>query len=114
MAAELAEREQAELPPTRFAALVRADARDAGTARAFLARVAEELRAGMGEELVVWGPVAAPLARRAGRYRFQLLLLARVRSTLHEALWQVDESVGSRRPGQGLRWSIDVDPIDLA
>ncbi|KTG17485.1 hypothetical protein AUR63_09885 [Guyparkeria sp. XI15] len=114
MAAELAEREQAELPPTRFAALVRADAREAGVARAFLARVAEELRAGAGEELAVWGPVSAPLARRAGRYRFQLLLLARVRSTLHQALWQVDESVGSRRPGQGLRWSIDVDPIDLA
>ena len=114
MAAELAEREQAELPPTRFAALVRADAPEAGVARAFLARVADELRAGQGEELAVWGPVSAPLARRAGRHRFQLLLLARVRSALHRALWQVDESVGSRRPGQGLRWSIDVDPIDLA
>ena len=114
MAAELAEREQAELPPTRFAALVRADAREAGVARAFLARVADELRAEQGEALAVWGPVAAPLARRAGRHRFQVLLLARVRSTLHQALWRVDESVGSRRPGQGLRWSIDVDPIDLA
>ena len=114
MAAELAEREQAELPPTRFAALVRADAPEAGVARAFLARVADELLSEPGGELAVWGPVSAPLARRAGRYRFQLLLLARVRSTLHRALWRVDDSVGSRRPGQGLRWSIDVDPIDLA
>lgn len=114
MAAELAEREQAELPPTRFAALVRADAPNAAAARAFLARVADELRTGQGDELAVWGPVSAPLARRAGRHRFQLLLLARVRSVLHRALWQVDESVGSRRPGQGLRWSVDVDPIDLA
>ncbi|HSH84117.1 MAG TPA: primosomal protein N' [Guyparkeria sp.] len=114
MAAELAERELAELPPTRFAALVRADAREADSARGFLAKMADELRAQWGDELAVWGPVSAPLARRAGRYRFQLLLLARVRSSLHQALWQVDESVGSRRPGRGLRWSIDVDPIDLA
>ncbi|HZJ81833.1 MAG TPA: primosomal protein N', partial [Guyparkeria sp.] len=114
MAAELAERELAELPPTRFAALVRADAREADIARGFLAKMADELRAQWGDELAVWGPVSAPLARRAGRYRFQLLLLARVRSSLHQALWQMDESVGSRRPGRGLRWSIDVDPIDLA
>ncbi|MCL7744633.1 primosomal protein N' [Guyparkeria hydrothermalis] len=114
MAAELAEREQAELPPTRFAALVRADAPNGAAARAFLTRVADDLRERQGDELAVWGPVSAPLARRAGRYRFQLLLLARVRSVLHQALWQVDESVGSRRPGQGLRWSVDVDPIDLA
>lgn len=114
MAAELAERELAELPPTRFAALIRADAREADIARGFLAKMADELRAQWGDELAVWGPVSAPLARRAGRYRFQLLLLARVRSSLHQALWQMDESVGSRRPGRGLRWSIDVDPIDLA
>ncbi|HER34341.1 MAG: primosomal protein N' [Halothiobacillaceae bacterium] len=114
MAAELAEREQAELPPTRFAALLRADAPSADVARAFLERLAAELRETTGEPLAVWGPVPAPLARRAGRYRFQLLLLARVRSALHRVLWRVDESVGSRRPGKGLRWSIDVDPIDLA
>ncbi len=114
MAAQLTEREQAELPPTRFAALIRADAPQADNARAFLTKVAAELREGFGEELSVWGPVPAPLARRAGRYRFQLLLLARVRSTLHRALWQVDDSVGSRRLGGRLRWSIDVDPIDLA
>lgn len=114
MVAELVERELAELPPTRFAALARADAREADIARGFLAKIADELREQWGDELAVWGPVSAPLARRAGRYRFQLLLLARVRSSLHQALWQIDESVGSRRPGRGLRWSIDVDPIDLA
>ena len=114
MAAELEEREGAELPPTRFAALLRADAPEAGAARAFLAGLADLLRERHGEELAVWGPVPAPMGRRAGRYRYQLLLLARVRSVLHQALWHADEAVGSRRPGQRIRWSIDVDPIDLA
>lgn len=114
MAAELAEREQAELPPTRFAALIRADAPDAERARGFLQGIAEQLGQDASDRLSVWGPVPAPLARRAGRHRFQLLLLARVRSDLHRALWQIDEQVGTRRPGQRLRWSIDVDPVDLA
>ncbi|QGT79167.1 primosomal protein N' [Guyparkeria halophila] len=114
MAAQLVEREQAELPPTRFAGLIRADAPQADAARGFLAGIADQLRERFGDELAVWGPVPAPLARRAGRYRFQLLLLAQVRSTLHRALWAVDDSVGSRRLGGRLRWSIDVDPIDLA
>ena len=114
MAAELAEREQAELPPTRFAALIRADAPQADAVRAFLTEVAGMLREAYGDALSVWGPVPAPLGRRAGRFRFQLLILSRVRSELHRALWHVDERVGSRRPGQRIRWSIDVDPIDLA
>ncbi len=114
MAAELAEREQAELPPTRFAALIRADAPQTEAVRGFLTEVAGMLREAFGETLAVWGPVPAPLGRRAGRFRFQLLILARVRSELHRALWQVDAHVGSRRPGQRIRWSIDVDPIDLA
>jgi len=114
MAAELEERERAELPPTRFAALLRADAPEAGAAREFLAGLAGLLGDAYGEELAVWGPVPAPMGRRAGRYRYQLLLLARVRSVLHQALWHADEAIGSRRPGQRIRWSIDVDPIDLA
>ena len=114
MASELEERERAELPPTRFAALLRADAPEAGAACAFLGGLADLLRETYGEELAVWGPVPAPMGRRAGRYRYQLLLLARVRSVLHQALWRADEAVGSRRPGQRIRWSIDVDPIDLA
>jgi primosomal protein N' (replication factor Y) len=114
MAAELQERELAALPPTRFAALIRADAPEAAAVRDFLAGLAGMLREAQGEELAVWGPVPAPMGRRAGRYRYQLLLLSRVRSVLHRALWHADEAVGSRRPGQRIRWSIDVDPVELA
>ncbi|MGC8697367.1 MAG: primosomal protein N', partial [Halothiobacillus sp.] len=65
------------------------------------------------EQLVIWGPVPAPMARRAGRYRYQLLLLANDRPTLHRALDQLAAWQGSRRPA-GIRWSIDVDPLDMA
>jgi primosomal protein N' (replication factor Y) len=63
--------------------------------------------------LSVWGPVEAPLARRAGRFRYQLLLLAEDRGLLHDALNHLDEWIGTRRLS-GVRWSIDVDPLDMA
>ena len=59
------------------------------------------------------GPVPAPMERRAGRYRAQLLLQSPDRSSLHRVLkpWtlELDAIPGAR----GVRWSLDVDPIDL-
>ena len=64
-----------------------------------------------GVELL--GPVPAPMERRAGRFRAQLLLQANARGPLHNLMnaWlpQVETLPGSR----SVRWSLDVDPIDL-
>ncbi len=108
----LAERAAAGLPPVQPAALLRADDPDAGVAQAWLTQMAEWLRADFAE-LAVWGPVPAPLARRAGRHRFQLLLIAPDRPLLQAALRGLDEAFAQRRVGK-LRWSMDVDPVDMA
>ena len=59
------------------------------------------------------GPMPAPMPRRAGMHRGQLLLSAAERKHLHAFLpgWlaRVRETAQARR----VRWSIDVDPIDL-
>jgi len=59
------------------------------------------------------GPMPAPMPRRAGLYRGQLLLSADERSPLHAFLpnWlaRLREDNAARR----VRWSLDVDPIDL-
>jgi primosomal protein N' (replication factor Y) (superfamily II helicase) len=118
----LAERAEAGLPPVRVAALIRADARDADAPRDLLKQMADWLHeynvapseTSSTERLLdVWGPVTAPLARRAGRFRYQLLILADDRPTLHAALSQLEFWQGSRRT-KGIRWSIDVDPVDMA
>jgi primosomal protein N' (replication factor Y) len=53
------------------------------------------------------------MERRAGRFRAQLLLQANARGPLHNLMnaWlpQVETLPGSR----SVRWSLDVDPIDL-
>ncbi len=111
----LAERRSAGLPPFSHMALLRADALGREQVEAFLDQAAQLAEASplALEEVMVLGPVPAPMERRAGRYRAQLLLQARNRAALHRLLagWVLQlESL----PGHSqVRWSLDVDPVDL-
>tara|TARA_R110000850_G_scaffold270071_7_gene402901 strand:+ start:1234 stop:3228 length:1995 start_codon:yes stop_codon:yes gene_type:complete len=106
----LAERRSARLPPFGHLALLRADALDAQLAHAFLQRVATLITRG---PIDVLGPIPAPMERRANRFRAQLLLScesrARLQNLLSKLVPQIDSIEGARR----VRWSVDVDPIDL-
>jgi primosomal protein N' (replication factor Y) len=54
------------------------------------------------------------MERRGGRYRAHLLLQADERPSLQQCLDRVLAAV-SELPGAGrVRWSLDVDPLDLA
>jgi primosomal protein N' (replication factor Y) len=110
---ELAAREAAAWPPFSRLALVRASApkrEDCWHMLDDLRRVAD-LHA--GSELRVLGPVNAPMERRAGRYRAQLLLQCRHRQPLHELLDLLHLKMESSPLARRVRWSIDVDPIEL-
>ncbi|CAM5519390.1 Primosomal protein N' OS=Stutzerimonas stutzeri OX=316 GN=priA PE=3 SV=1 [Stutzerimonas stutzeri] len=113
----LSERRAAGLPPFSHLALLRAEAHRPGQAEEFLEqacslaeRLLDELQLS-GIELL--GPVPAPMERRAGRYRAQLLLQGNSRAPLHRLMsaWlvQLEQLPG----GRAVRWSLDVDPIDL-
>lgn len=113
-AAALAERCEAELPPYSHQALWRAEAAHAGPAAAFLGAVAA-LAAGLQQPAVtLWGPVPAPMERRAGRYRAHLLLQAAARRPLHELLDRLLPAARELPTARRVRWSVDVDPVDLA
>ena len=73
------------------------------TARELLNRKGEP--AGRLETL---GPAPAPMPRVANLHRRQLMLLAASREVLHRALRRLVET----RAPSGLRWDIDVDPLD--
>nr|WP_239482158.1 primosomal protein N' [Pseudomonas insulae] len=113
----LAERRGAGLPPFAHLALLRAEAHKPGQAEGFLddaCSLAEQLLDGLrlsGIELL--GPVPAPMERRAGRYRAQLLLQANARAPLHRLLAQLLPNLEALPSGRPVRWSLDVDPIDL-
>ncbi|MCU0832891.1 MAG: primosomal protein N' [Chromatiaceae bacterium] len=111
--AALAEREAAGLPPFAYQALMRAEARDPETATGFLRSALDLAGALLATEVQLFGPVPAPMERRAGRYRAQLLVQASHRPMLQRFLGVWLEAVRGLRPAPGVRWSLDVDPLDL-
>jgi len=107
----LEERRVAGLPPFVHLALLRAEAVSQGHVDAFLNKACE--LAQKTDVVTLLGPMPAPMPRRAGRWRGQVLVSAAERTALQAFLpdWlaQVRDAPGARR----VRWSIDVDPIDL-
>lgn len=108
--AELALREAAGFPPFAHMALLRAEAKQADAPRAFL-QFAHSVFAPYAIE--VSGPVPAPMQKRAGFQRIQLLLSAKDRKVLQAALSDVVPRLYAAPEARKVRWSLDIDPIDL-
>ena len=110
----LAERRGARLPPFASLALVRAEALQRDAPPAFLRDAEARASARPHPGVSVLGPVPSPMERRAGRYRAQLLVDATSRAALQRFLpgWIAElESLPSARK---VRWSVDVDPQEMA
>jgi len=113
----LQERRSAGLPPFAYLALLRADAHRQDQVENFLEaayHVAEGLAVNLAlPQVELLGPVPAPMERRAGRYRAQLLLQSSSRAPLHRLLGIWTAQLESLPEARQVRWSLDVDPIDL-
>jgi primosomal protein N' (replication factor Y) len=106
----LAERQATGLPPARAMALIRAEAVDATAPGAFLRGA---LTVAPADPAVEWlGPYPAPMERRAGRHRAQLMLLADSRSRLQGLLSQWLPALARQPDARQVRWSVDVDPAE--
>ena len=109
----LAEREETRWPPFTWLALIRSAAHRQKDAHAFLEVARQRIEKQQIEYLRVLGPVDAPMARRAGRYRAQLLLQSSDRRALHAVLGDLRPALENEPAARKVRWSIDVDPIEL-
>ncbi|SEH82923.1 replication restart DNA helicase PriA [Pseudomonas asplenii] len=113
----LSERRAAGLPPFAHLALLRAEAHKPGQAEGFLDEACSEAERLLGEMelggIELLGPVPAPMERRAGRFRAQLLLQANARAPLHRLLSHWLLVLEQMPGGRQVRWSLDVDPVDL-
>jgi primosomal protein N' (replication factor Y) len=109
---ELAQREAAGFPPFAHLALLRAEAKQADPAQAFLHAAKTALR-DADPHLELHGPLPAQMPRRAGYQRLQLLLSSPDRRALHVALDAAMPGLYAMPDSRKVRWSLDVDPIDL-
>ena len=109
----LAEREMAGLPPFSYQALLRAHHENEDLPQLFLQAVAELAQSLNSQNVQILGAIPAPMARRAGQYRFQLLLQHENRTALHHLLRQLVPQISTLKLAAKVRWSLDVDPVDL-
>jgi len=101
-------------PPFYGAALLRAEAADKKKVFAFLSKINS-----FGEKLkqhktLFLGPVSSPIERKLGKYRGQILLLNKNRKKLHSTLNQVRLFIESNDISKGVKWVVDIDPIDMS
>ncbi|MGQ0384712.1 MAG: primosomal protein N' [Gammaproteobacteria bacterium] len=109
----LEERRAAGWPPFSHLALLRADAPVRADAEHFLREAAAAAPSPHPGELRVLGPAPAAMERRAGRYRQQLLIESPARAALQRFLDEWLPRVAVQRAPRALRWSVDVDPIEI-
>lgn len=109
---QLDERRSAGLPPFSHLALLRAEARTAEAAQAFLEAAS---RLAQDEAVLVYPPVPHAVARVADVERMQMLVEASQRARLQAFLrgW-VPQLIALKREHKAvLRWAVDVDPLAI-
>ncbi len=109
----LDERRLAGLPPYIGMALLRAEAESAEPAHEFLRRARDSARALAIPGVDLFGPIPAPMERRAGRFRAQLLLQAPRRAALQRLLQLWVPGLETAKAPRELRWALDVDPVEM-
>jgi len=104
-------RQQAGLPPYHFLTIIRAQGKTLANVLQFLHAVKEQLH---HNEIGVLGPAPAPLARKGGQHRMQLLVKSSSRKKLKTALTDVRDWLAFNKLSKDVRWNMDVDPVDLS
>jgi primosomal protein N' (replication factor Y) (superfamily II helicase) len=109
----LIERHLARLPPYRHIALIRAEAVRQNAALNFLRAVRAIFAVDSLSHITALGPAPASMERRAGRYRAQLLLIAKHRTNLQRLLDDCIPRLNKLPAARRVRWGLDVDPVDM-
>ncbi len=110
----LEERKLLNYPPFGHLCLLRADAMHIEESLGFLKVLKEQLESiNIQRKCRILGPAPAPMQKRAGRQRAQLLLQSQSRAQLHQILNQALDQSSQIPTANKVRWSIDVDPLEL-
>ncbi|WP_445114778.1 primosomal protein N' [Acinetobacter sp. WZC-1] len=110
----LADRKLASLPPCRYAVLIRCESRSQEENQQFLTDMTQQLRLSTEENLIeVWGPIPAPMERKAGRWQAHVVLLCSDRAKMHFYLHRWWPQLLKQKPSS-MKISIDVDPQEFS
>ena len=96
--------------------LFRAEANQSEVVEEFLRQVRHTLESHplFDDYCLVLGPTPAPLAKRAGKYRWQLLLQTQSRPTMQKLLSSAKPVIQMLPHAKKVRWTLDIEPQDLS
>ncbi|MBS0288927.1 MAG: primosomal protein N' [Proteobacteria bacterium] len=109
----LQERQAYHLPPYTYFALIRAQGPKKQMAESLLTQIQQQLQKQQNKAITISGPVPAPMLKRQGLYRYQLLLQAKERKPLHQMLSYSTAILENSKLAKKVHWSLDVDPIEM-
>lgn len=105
-------RQAANLPPYSYLILLRAESPKEMATRIFLNEV-KQLCEELNTEVFVSKPVPAPMPKRAGKFRTQLLFQSSNRKALQSLITRLRPLLENLKSARQVRWSIDVDPQEV-
>ena len=108
----LMDRKSANWPPYSFIVLIRAQSHRKKYTWSFLEE-AKKILISQKPNFSILGPVSAPMEKKASHYRGQLLLQSERRKSLNQSLKVFIDEIERKKYVRRVKWSIDVDPIEL-
>jgi len=106
-------RQQSTLPPYSHLTLLRAQSASAKLTQHFLSTIKAELIKSRIADIHYLGPVPAPIEKKAGKFRGQLLIKSSTRQPMKSILPILSNLMETLKKPAGLQYSLDVDPLDL-
>ncbi|MHA2939328.1 primosomal protein N' [Vibrio sp. RC27] len=112
----LNDRKMAWQPPFTFLTLIRAESNNSTNVEDFLRQVRQTLEVHplFDDSCMVLGPIPAPLAKRAGKYRWHLLLQTHARSKMQRLLASAKPAIQLLPLAPKVKWSLDIEPLDMS
>ena len=106
----LNERKKANLPPYSHLSLLKMSSIKKSTTFKFL----EELKGCYSEQKSIFllGPAEAPLSKKNNMFVHQLIIGSKNRTMLRKITKEIRQYIIQKKP-YNMKWSIDVDPVDL-
>ncbi len=106
----LLDRKKANLPPYSHLRLVRMSASNRTSAHRFL----QEMKCFFSTQKSIFflGPAEAPISKKNNMYVHQLIVGSKNRVLLKKITQEIRQYIIEKKP-YNIKWSIDVDPIDL-
>lgn len=109
----LQERQTSAWPPYTYLALLRAETQHQHTALNFLTQARTVAEGLPDQRIQLLGPIPAPMEKKAGYFRALLLFQAEQRQLLQQWLMQFVPLLEAIKWKGRVRWSLDVDPIEI-